>query len=144
MEEYIEPGMKVLDAGCGSGILSIAAAKLGASDVLGVDIDREAVRVSEENFRLNGTSDTCRAEYGDVTKGVGFTADLIVANLMAELLCMISQGIADHLGKGGVFISSGILNEKEDMVKEAYGAAGFDIINVIHDGEWCCVTAEKK
>lgn len=144
MEEYIEPGMKVLDAGCGSGILSIAAAKLGASDVLGVDIDREAVRVSEENFRLNGTSDTCRAEYGDVTKGVGFTADLIVANLMAELLCMISQGIADHLAKGGVFISSGILNEKEDMVKEAYDAAGFDIIDVIHDGEWCCVTAEKK
>ena len=144
MERYIKPGMKVLDAGCGSGILSIAAAKLGASEILGVDIDEEAVRVSEENFELNGTSDTCRAEYGDVTKGTGFTADLVAANLMAELLCMISQGIANHLEKGGLFISSGILDEKEDMVKDAYRAAGFAVTDVMHDGEWCCLIAEKE
>ena len=144
LAKYVRKGMRVLDAGCGSGILSIAAARLGASEVLGVDIDKEAVRVSEENFDLNGTSDVCRAEYGDVTKGVGFKADLVAANLMAELLCMISEGVAGHLDKGGIFISSGILNEKENMVKDAYDKAGFDIIEVIHDGEWCCIAAEKR
>ena len=144
LEKYLEPGMSVLDAGCGSGILSIAAAKLGASDVLGVDIDEEAVRVSEENFDLNGTSDIAHAEYGDVTKGVGFKADLVVANLMAELLCMISRGVSDHLDAGGLFISSGILCEKEDMVRKAYEDAGFVIKDVICDGEWCCVISEKR
>lgn len=144
MEKYMEPGISVLDAGCGSGILSIAAAKLGAGEVLGVDIDEEAVRVSRENFDLNGTGGTCRAEYGDVTKGIGFTADIIVANLMAELLCMISEGISNHLRDGGIFISSGILNEKEEMVREAYGKARFAVTEVIHDGEWCCVIAEKR
>ena len=144
LEKYLEPGMSVLDAGCGSGILSIAAAKLGASDVLGVDIDEEAVRVSKENFALNGTSDIAHAEYGDVTKGVGFKADLVVANLMAELLCMISQGVSDHLDAGGLFISSGILCEKEDMVRKAYEDAGFVIKDVMCDGEWCCVISEKR
>jgi len=144
MEKYMKAGMKVLDAGCGSGILSIAAAKLGAGDVLGVDIDEEAVRVSKENFELNRTGDVCRAEAGDVTKGVDYTADLIVANLMAELLCMISKGIAAHLDEGGVFISSGILTEKEEMIRKAYDEAGFSITEVMYDGEWCCVIAEKK
>ena len=144
LEKYVKDGMLVLDAGCGSGILSIAAAKLGAEEVLGVDIDEEAVRVSRENFELNGTENICRAEYGDVTKGLGFSADLVAANLMAELLCMISKGVASHLHKGGIFISSGILNEKEDMVKQSYGDAGFDITDVMHDGEWCCVIAEKR
>ena len=144
LEKYVKEGDSVLDAGCGSGILSIAAAKLGAGSVLGVDIDEEAVRVSKENFELNGTDDVCRAEYGDVTKGVGFTADVIAANLMAELLCMIAGGIAAHLKDHGVFISSGILNEKEDMIREAYGAAGLEVKDVMRDGEWCCVIAEKK
>lgn len=144
MEKYVKPGMKVLDAGCGSGILSIAAAKLDAGDVLGVDIDEEAVRVSGENFELNKTQDVCNAEVGDVTKGVNYTADLIVANLMAELLCMISGGIAAHLEARGTFISSGILNEKEEMVRKAYDEAGLSVIEAIHDGEWCCIIAEKK
>ena len=144
LDKYMEPGMRVLDAGCGSGILSIAAADLGASDVLGVDIDNECVRVSKENFELNGTTGITRAEYGDVTEGVDYTADLVVANLMAELLCMISEGVASHLKQGGLFISSGILNEKEEMVREAYDKAGFSVTEVMHDGEWCCIIAEKK
>lgn len=143
LEKYIRPGMSMLDAGCGSGILSIAAAKLGAADVLGVDIDEEAVRVSEENFELNGTSDVCRAEMGDVTKGVNYQADIVAANLMAELLCMIAGGLAAHMKKCGVLVSSGILNEKEEMVRSAFEDAGLTIIEVMHDGEWCCIIAEK-
>ena len=160
LEKYVKPGMGMLDAGCGSGILSIAGAKLGASDVLGVDIDEEAVRVSEENFQLNGTAGVCKAMVGDVTKGIQYPggkessegtgkegaryqADIVAANLMAELLCMISQGLADHLKKGGTLISSGILNEKEEMVRSAFESAGLSVTEVMHDGEWCCVIAEK-
>lgn len=149
LEKYVKAGATVLDAGCGSGILSIAAAKLGAADVLGVDIDEEAVRVSEENFALNGTDGVCRAVVGDVTKGISdpaggrFQADIVAANLMAELLCMISQGLADHLKKGGTLISSGILNEKEEMVRRAFESAGLRVTEVMHDGEWCCIMAEK-
>lgn len=144
LEKYVKPDSTVLDAGCGSGILSIAAAKLGASDVLGVDIDEEAVRVSRENFSLNDTDDVCRAEYGDVTEGVGYTADIVAANLMAELLCMISKGIAAHMKGDGIFISSGILNEKEELVRAAYSEAGLEVSEAMHDGEWCCIIAEKK
>ncbi len=154
LEKYVKPGMSMLDAGCGSGILSIAAAKLGAADVLGVDIDEEAVRVSQENFELNKTDDVCKAIVGDVTKGIEYRdpatgeaaryqADIVAANLMAELLCMISQGLADHLKQGGTLISSGILNEKEEMVKESFAAAGLTVTEVMHDGEWCCIMAEK-
>ena len=148
LEKYVRPGMSMHDAGCGSGILSIAGAKLGASDVLGVDIDEEAVRVSEENFQINGTAGVCKAITGDVTEGIRyngtqFQADIVAANLMAELLCMISQGLSDHLKKGGVLVSSGILNEKEEMVKSAFESAGLTVIEVMHDGEWCCVIAEK-
>ena len=143
LEKYITPGASMLDAGCGSGILSIAGARLGAADVLGVDIDEEAVRVSEENFELNGTSDVCRAEVGDVTKGVNYQADIVAANLMAELLCMIAGGLAAHMKKGGVLVSSGILNEKEEMVRSSFEEAGMTITEVMHDGEWCCIVAEK-
>lgn len=143
LEKYITPSASMLDAGCGSGILSIAGARLGAADVLGVDIDEEAVRVSEENFELNGTSDVCRAEVGDVTKGVNYQADIVAANLMAELLCMIAGGLAAHMKKGGVLVSSGILNEKEEMVRSAFEDAGLTITEVMHDGEWCCIIAEK-
>ncbi len=148
LEKYVKPGASMLDAGCGSGILSIAAAKLGAADVLGVDIDEEAVRVSKENFALNGTDDVCSAVVGDVTKGIDYRggryqADIVAANLMAELLCMIAQGLADHLKDGGTLISSGILNEKEEMVRRAFKEAGLTVTEVMHDGEWCCIMAEK-
>ena len=168
LEKYITSGASMLDAGCGSGILSIAAAKLGASCVLGVDIDEEAVRVSEENFRLNGTSDVCQAVIGDVTKGIEYPAgrstpeaepeigeageesrkiyqaDVVAANLMAELLCMIAKGLSDHMKNGGVLVSSGILNEKEEMVRSAFEGAGLSIAEVMHDGEWCCIIANKE
>lgn len=143
IDEQIKPGQRVLDAGCGSGILSIAAAKLGAGDVLGVDVDPEAVRVAQENLEKNGVADAARAEYGDLTQGVGYEADLVAANLMAELLCMLTPGIYNHLTDGGLFISSGILEEKADMVTSAYADAGLKVLEVRHKGEWVCVLAQK-
>ena len=143
LEKYLVPGQKVLDAGCGSGILSIAAVLLGASEVLGVDIDETAVEVARENLTLNKVDHAARAEYGDVTQGVEFQGDLVVANLMAELICMITPGIPQHLAEGGLYITSGILVEKEEMVKEALEGAGFAIVEVMEKGEWCCIAARK-
>lgn len=141
LEKYLKPGDRVLDAGCGSGILSIAAAKLGAADVLGVDVDETAVSVAEENLAINHAEKTARAIYGDVTKGVDYLADVVVANLMAELVCMITPDIPAHLAKGGYYISSGILTERKPMVLEALEKAGFTIAEVMDKGEWCCIAA---
>ncbi len=141
LDAWIRPGMRVLDAGCGSGILSIAAAKLGAADVLGVDIDETAVEVAKENIALNHMEQAARAEYGDVTEGVDYKADLCVANLMAELLCMITPDVPAHLTPGGLYISSGILVEKEQLVLDALKSSGFRIQEVREKGEWCCIAA---
>lgn len=143
IEKYMKPGDKVLDAGCGSGILAIAAALLGAGEVLGVDIDETAVEVAKENIAMNKVDKVARADFGDVTKGVDFQGNLVVANLMAELVAMISPGVPAHLCDKGIFISSGILTEKETMVKEAVESAGFEVIEINRKGEWCCIVARK-
>lgn len=142
LESYQKEGDKVLDVGCGSGILSIAAALLSAEDVLGIDIDPVAVEVAAENIALNKVDTTCRAQYGDLTKGVDYQADIIVANLMADLVMMLAEDAAKHLVKGGYFISSGILVEKELQVVEHLRKKGFAIMEVREDGGWCCIVAK--
>lgn len=142
MEEYMKPGMRVLDVGCGSGILSIAGALLGASEVLGVEIDPTAVEIAKENIALNSVGDVAKAQYGDLTQGIDFKADLIVANLMADLVMMLSEDVAGHLLPGGLYISSGILTEKEVLVADALRSLGFKILEVKEDGMWCAIVAE--
>ena len=144
LEKYLgnEPeGKKVLDVGCGSGILSIAAALMGCGEALGIEIDEDAVRVAHENVALNGVDDTVSVRRGDLTEGVDFKADIIVANLMADLVMMLAADAASHMEDGGAFISSGILTEKRPAVERAIRDAGFDILEVAEDGEWCAIVA---
>ncbi|MGN0736277.1 MAG: 50S ribosomal protein L11 methyltransferase [Anaerovoracaceae bacterium] len=141
MEEYLKPGDKVLDVGCGSGILSIAGALLGAGDVLGIEIDPLAVDISKENIALNHVEKIARAQYGDLTKGVDYKANVVVANLMADLVIMLSKDVANHMMPGAVYISSGILDEKVVTVVDAMRALGFKILEVRQDGMWCAVAA---
>lgn len=142
LEKYIEtPEDRVLDLGCGSGILSIAAALLGSENVYGVDIDPNAVAASAENVEENGLSDRIEIAYGDVTEGLGMKADIIVANLMADLIIMLSDDIAKHLEGKKIFISSGILDEKLEKVASAIEKSGFSIIEVLHEDEWCAIAA---
>ena len=144
MEKYLgdEPQDKeVLDVGCGSGILSIAAALLGCRSVTGVEIDEDAVRVAEENVELNGIGDRVEILQGDLTEGIESKADIIVANLMADLVMTLSKSAKEHLKDGGIFISSGILLEKKDIVSDAVKKAGFEIIEIAEDGEWCAIAA---
>lgn len=154
MEKYIQPGNKVLDIGTGSGILAIIAARLGAAEILGVDIDEESVKVAKENIALNlgegvlqpssTTTSHVDAILGDLTQGVDFTADVIVANLLHDLVIRLSKDAAKHLIPGGIYISSGILTEKEPLVAEAIREAGFDILEIIRDGEWSAIAAKAK
>lgn len=142
LEKYVKPESKVLDVGCGSGILAIGAALLGSKEALGIEIDNDAVKIAKENVELNKLSDKISIQYGDLTKGVDYKADIVVANLMADLVIMLTPDVAGHLKEGGIYISSGILNEKEEIVSAAIKEAGFTIKEVLHDGEWCCIVAE--
>lgn len=143
LEKYItSENDKVLDLGCGSGILSIAAALLGSKNVYGVDIDPNAVAASAENVEMNGLSDVIEIAYGDVTEGLGMKADIIAANLMADLIIMLAPDIAKHLEGKKIFISSGILEEKLEDVLKAIKGSGFEIIEVLHEDEWCAVAAK--
>lgn len=141
LEKYIEPLDSVLDVGCGSGILAMAAALLGVQDVMGVEIDPIAVGVAQENVKLNGLGNVISVIEGDLTKGLDFSADIVVANLMADLVVMLSEDVAKHLRGKGIYISSGILIEKQEMVAKAIEKCGFEIIEVLEEGEWCAIAA---
>ena len=144
MEDYMQGGDKVLDVGCGSGILAIAGALLGSPEVLGVEIDPVAVEIAQENLELNGVTDVARAQYGDLTKGIDFKAEIVVANLMADLVMMLSADVAKHILPGGKYISSGILVEKRDQVAAVIRDCGFDIVEIREDGMWCAIVATPK
>lgn len=141
MEDYMKPGDKVLDVGCGSGILTIAGALLGGSEVLGVEIDPVAVDIAKENLELNKVTHVARAQYGDLTKGIDFKAEIVVANLMADLVMMLSGSVPAHILPGGKYISSGILVEKKDQVAAAIKDCGFEIVEIREDGMWCAIVA---
>ena len=141
LEKYVSKDSIVFDVGCGSGILSIAAALLGAKDVLGVDVDPIAVEVADENIVLNKVDKAARAQYGDLTKGIDYKADVVVANLMADLVMMLAEDVAKHMKEDAYFISSGILVEKEEIVSEHLIKLGFTIVEVVRDGGWCAIVA---
>lgn len=141
----------VLDAGCGSGILSIIAMKLGARKVYGIDIDELAVKASEENLLLNGISkDKFTLVKGDVIGDEEFAKqvvsigqyDIVVANILADVIIPLSGVIRPFMKENGVFITSGIIDTKEETVKAALCGNGFEIVDVLHMGEWVSVVAK--
>lgn len=143
LEKYISKGEdSVLDIGCGSGILSIAAALLGASDVIAVDIDPTAVEVSENNVKLNNLSSKIQVMEGDLTKGLDVKADIAVANLIADLIIMLSKDISAHLKGKGIYISSGILIEKKEQVVSEIEKCGFRILEILEEEDWCAIAAQ--
>lgn len=144
LEKYIEsPDEVVLDVGCGSGILAMAAALLGIKTVKGVEIDPVAVEVARENVKLNKLETQVDVFYGDLTKGLDIKADIVVANLMADLVMMLSEDVSKHLKGKSIYISSGILNEKQEQVANAIRKCGFEILEILEEGEWCAIASRK-
>lgn len=144
IEKYMKPGDDVLDVGCGSGILAIAAGLLAANNVLGIEIDPVAVEIGKSNVALNGLSENVKVVYGDLTKGVDFEADLVAANLMADIVKILSKDVAKHIKPGGIYISSGILAELAGDVGSVIEKCGFEIEEVRVKGEWCAIAARPK
>ncbi len=142
LERYVKPHDSVLDIGTGSGILAISSALLGARKVLGIDIDEDAVRVANENIQLNGCQDACRALKGDLTKGISFEANIVVANLLADLVVMLSQSVRKHLKYGGFFIVSGILLEQRSHIENVLKEENLVLVDFAQDGQWCALVFE--
>lgn len=136
LEENVEAGMTVYDIGCGSGILAIAAAKLGAGDVVAADIDPAAVEVALENVAINHAADVVRVVRGDLMQVVEGPADLVVTNIIADVVAELASGMKHYLKTGGLWISSGIIDSKLPLVLEAMASHGYEIIEVRERGEW--------
>ncbi len=135
-------GANVADVGCGSGILSIAAAKLGARTVLATDIDDKSVETTIENCEMNQVTNVEVAKK-DLLKGVDCEFDLIVANLIAEVIVDLAPQATSRIKIGGCFIVSGILDVKEAMVVEALTSSGFEVVNIARKGEWIAIRSVK-
>lgn len=144
LEKYMPRRAKVLDVGTGTGILAMAAVLLGADEAFGIDIDDEAVRVASENIEKNGLAGEIQIAKSDLMAGVEYEPDIIVANLMADLVMMLSPSAAEQIKAGGIYITSGILDIKVEQVSKAVRDAGFEIIEILSDGEWRAIIAVRK
>lgn len=144
IEDYLKPGMKVIDVGTGSGILAIGASMLGGKDVLAIDIDPMAVRVATENVAHNNLADQIRVVEGDLLHHVNETCDLCVANIIADVICFLCGPLKGHISGGGFFICSGIIKERETDVTDALTKAGYNIIEIRRKGEWVAVVSTKE
>lgn len=142
LEEYIKPGDLVFDIGTGSGILAVAAVKLGARHVEAVDIDPVAVLVAEENAERNQVGSSIRVHQGTV-EAIAGQADLITANIIASIIIDIAPEVASRLVPGGICLASGIIDEKAASVQSALEEAGLEIIETRRAGEWVLLVARK-
>ena len=143
LEKYVKEDSTVFDVGCGSGILAIAAAKLGAKLAVGVDLDPEAVESSIENVGYNKLKNI-EILHGNLVEVIDGKADIVVANILAEIICILTDDVKRVLKDGGVFITSGIIHDRVDMVCEKLEATGFEVMEKNRDGEWNCIVAKLK
>lgn len=151
IRKYLKEGERVLDVGCGSGILSIAALKLGAGSVVGTDVDGDCITSTHENMTVNHLAENSGEFYvGNLIddkvfqKKIGTGYDLVVANILADIIIPMAPALYQCAKEQGVLITSGIIDFKENEVKEALKQAGFEILEVNHQGEWVNVTARKN
>ena len=152
LRKYIKEKDEVLDVGCGSGILSIVSLKLGAGHVTGTDIDDACLTSTYENMEVNHLDKSLGTFYVgnliDDTKlqeTVGTEKyDIVVANILADVIIPMAPVIPDRLKEGGIFITSGIIDFKEQEVKEAIERTGLVVTEITHQGEWVSITAKKQ
>lgn len=152
MKKYTREGMEILDVGCGSGILGMLGLKFGATHSVGTDLDPCAITATHENMEVNGIS---KEQYEvmigniiddkEIQDKVGYEKyDIVAANILAEVLVPLTPVIVAQMKKGSVYITSGIIAEKEEVVVQAVKEAGLEVLEVNHQGEWVSVVARKN
>lgn len=144
LEKVITPEAEVFDVGTGSGILAIAAAMLGAKSVKAVDIDGVAVRVARENVEDNGLSDKIEVREGDLLHGTDGKADVIIANIIADIIIMLLKDIPQKLKADGVFLASGIIEERVADVEAEAVKQGLVVDAIDHRGGWVVMQMKRK
>lgn len=142
-EKYLKEGDSVLDVGCGSGILGIATLLLGAKNAVGVDIDATAVRTAKENAEINGVGDKFTAICGSFTEKVEGKYDIVLANIVADAIMFLSEGVKDFMKDNAVYVMSGIIDTRADEVKQSVSRY-FDIIEEHLENGWVCFAAKAK
>ena len=152
LRKYVTPKTQILDVGCGSGILGMLALKFGASYSVGTDLDPCAINATNENMEVNGIG---REQYevmiGNiiddkaVQEKAGYARyDIVVANILADVLVGLTPVIVNQMKSGGIYITSGIIDDKEQTVIRAVEEAGLEVLEVTYQGEWVSVTARKN
>lgn len=152
LKKYVTEDTEILDVGCGSGILGMLALKFGAKHSVGTDLDPCAIDATYENMDNNGISrDQYEVMIGNIIDDkavqdkVGYEKyDIVAANILADVLVPLTPVIIHQMKKGGIYITSGIIEDKEDVVVEAVKEAGLEVMEVNHQGEWVSVTARKN
>ena len=143
LEKYVQKDSTVFDVGCGSGILAIAAAKLGAKLAVGVDLDPVAVESAKENVGFNNI-DNIEILHGNLIEVIDGKADIVVANIIAEIICILTEDVSRVIKPNGYFITSGIIHDRVEMVTNKLEECGFEVVKVNKDGEWNCIIAKLK
>ncbi|MBU9729057.1 50S ribosomal protein L11 methyltransferase [Diplocloster modestus] len=152
LKKYVRPGIDVLDLGCGSGILSIAACKLGAGHAVGTDLDPCAINATHENMEANAIESGCFEvmigniiDEKEIQDAVGYEKyDIVLANILAEVLVPLTPVVVATMKPGACYITSGILDVKEELIVRTVKEAGLEVVEVTHQGEWVSVTARKR
>ena len=144
LERTVKHGDYVVDVGTGSGVLSIAAAMLEAEKVTALDLDEVAVQSAKINVKLNKVHEKVDVFHNNLLDGVEEQADVVVANILAEVIMRFTNDVASAVKQGGYFIASGIIQQKKQDVKDKISEAGFDIIEVMQMEDWVAIIAKRK
>ena len=143
MQDYIKDANVVLDVGTGSGILGIAAAKLGAKKVVMTDIDYVAVKSAKHNCELNGVAEKCEVALNNLLDDKSVVGELVLANITADVLLILSNTITGNVASNGVMVMSGIIKSRENEVIDRYSSLGFTLEKRVNKGEWVAIAMRK-
>ena len=144
LEKLVKPGMTVFDVGTGSGILSIISAKLGAINIQAVDYDDSVLKIVEENLEQNNVQDIISVAQSDLMQNVHGKAELVIANIIADIIIRLFDQLDEHLEQGGTLLTSGIIEDRIEDVLAAAEAHGYGVVERMENKGWACITFKRK
>lgn len=144
LEKLVKPGMTVFDVGTGSGILSIISAKLGAKNIQAVDYDDSVLKIVEENLEQNNVQDIISVAQSDLMQNVHGKAELIIANIIADIIIRLFDQLDEHLEQGGTLLTSGIIEDRIEDVLAVAEKHGYGVVERLENKGWACITFKRK